>query len=67
MVIHAPEEEAVTTLSEMTDKLLDPGECIKFTSIQTLPFLCTKDSLHFATVPLRGIIVCVIILLSVIF
>ncbi|XP_053505365.1 magnesium transporter NIPA4 isoform X1 [Ictalurus furcatus] len=25
MVIHAPEEEAVTTLSEMTDKLLDPG------------------------------------------
>ncbi|XP_055036964.1 magnesium transporter NIPA4 [Misgurnus anguillicaudatus] len=25
MVIHAPEEEEVTTLSEMTDKLLDPG------------------------------------------
>ncbi|KAM9451545.1 magnesium transporter NIPA4 [Clarias gariepinus] len=25
MVIHAPEEEAVTTLDEMTDKLLDPG------------------------------------------
>ncbi|XP_060792343.1 magnesium transporter NIPA4 isoform X2 [Neoarius graeffei] len=25
MVIHAPEEEAVTTLREMADKLLDPG------------------------------------------
>ncbi|KAK6321931.1 hypothetical protein J4Q44_G00067230 [Coregonus suidteri] len=25
MVIHAPEEEEVTTLQQMTDKLLDPG------------------------------------------
>lgn len=25
MVIHAPEEEEVTTLTEMTLKLLDPG------------------------------------------
>ena len=28
MVIHAPEEEEISTLEQMTHKLLDPGELV---------------------------------------
>ncbi|XP_071239424.1 magnesium transporter NIPA2-like [Salvelinus alpinus] len=38
MVIHAPEEEEVTTLHQMTDKLLDPGFLV-FASIQLVACL----------------------------
>lgn len=46
MVIHAPEEEEVTTLQQMTDKLLDPGTLFIFIDIGII---------HTATILLRAV------------